>query len=265
MAKHGARHVRKTSVVGSMAVLVVVALVGYLVVTNLRVNKSATVSNDAAELIEHRVQRVDELQSEVNKLGSQIDDYNTLLRNNEMQSGNSEEAGQSTMLPAVTGPGRHRDAERLVDVAQRGRQFRFHRRHRQVRGASAGRRGGGGRAVGRRRRIHADHGPARAADVRGDLLGQRAAAAGPQILAAVHDLGNRPVDGMLQSLDDSRAIQIYKQYVDAFGLGYDVEVNRSLTFQRTPLVLNPLRYAKAFESGGSNESANGGQTTSATN
>lgn len=105
MAKHGARHVRKTSVVGSMAVLVVVALVGYLVVTNLRVNKSATVSNDAAELIEHRVQRVDELQSEVNKLGSQIDDYNTLLRNNEMQSGNSEEAGQSTMLPAVTGPG----------------------------------------------------------------------------------------------------------------------------------------------------------------
>ena len=74
-----------------------------------------------------------------------------------------------------------------------------------------------------------------------------------------------PVDGMLQSLDDSRAIQIYKQYVDAFGLGYDVEVNRSLTFQRTPLVLNPLRYAKAFESGGSNESANGGQTTSATN
>ena len=95
MAKHGARHVRKTSVVGSMAVLVVVALVGYLVVTNLRVNKSATVSNDAAELIEHRVQRVDELQSEVNKLGSQIDDYNTLLRNNEMQSGNSEEAGQS--------------------------------------------------------------------------------------------------------------------------------------------------------------------------
>ena len=50
---------------------------------------------------------------------------------------------------------------------------------------------------------------------------------------------------MLQSLDDSRAIQIYKQYVDAFGLGYDVEVNRSLTFQRTPLVLNPLRYAKA--------------------
>lgn len=265
MAKHGARHVRKTSVVGSMAVLVVVALVGYLVVTNLRVNKSATVSSDAAELIEHRVQRVDELQSEVNKLGSQIDDYNTLLRNNEMQSGNSEEAGQSTMLPAVTGPGvtvtlndssmwrsavdssgstadidkyvvHQQDVEAVVDALWAG--------------------GAESMQIMDQRVL-----PTSAVICSGNvLLLQGRKYSPPFTISAIG-----PVDGMLQSLDDSRAIQIYKQYVDAFGLGYDVEVNRSLTFQRTPLVLNPLRYAKAFESGGSNESANGGQTTSATN
>lgn len=242
MAKHGARHVRKTSVVGSMAVLVVVALVGYLVVTNLRVNKSATVSNDAAELIEHRVQRVDEL-----------------------QSGNSEEAGQSTMLPAVTGPGvtvtlndssmwrsavdssgstadidkyvvHQQDVEAVVDALWAG--------------------GAESMQIMDQRVL-----PTSAVICSGNvLLLQGRKYSPPFTISAIG-----PVDGMLQSLDDSRAIQIYKQYVDAFGLGYDVEVNRSLTFQRTPLVLNPLRYAKAFESGGSNESANGGQTTSATN
>ena len=265
MAKHGARHVRKTSVVGSMAVLVVVALVGYLVVTNLRVNKSATVSNDAAELIEHRVQRVDELQSEVNKLGSQIDDYNTLLRNNEMQSGNSEEAGQSTMLPAVTGPGvtvTLNDSSMwrsAVDSSGSTADIDKYVVHQQDVEAVVD-------AL-----VHDLHGfgascpqrvlPTSAVICSGNvLLLQGRKYSPPFTISAIG-----PVDGMLQSLDDSRAIQIYKQYVDAFGLGYDVEVNRSLTFQRTPLVLNPLRYAKAFESGGSNESANGGQTTSATN
>lgn len=48
--------------VGSVAVLVVVAITGYLFVTNLRVNQTSTVSSDTAGLVEQRVKQVNTLQ-----------------------------------------------------------------------------------------------------------------------------------------------------------------------------------------------------------
>lgn len=257
MAKHGARHVRKTSVVGSMAVLVVVALVGYLVVTNLRVNKSATVSNDAAELIEHRVQRVDELQSEVNKLGSQIDDYNTLLRNNEMQSGNSEEAGQSTMLPAVTGPGvtvtlndssmwrsavdssgstadidkyvvHQQDVEAVVDALWAGGAESMQIMDQRVLFNSAVRCSGN------------------------VLLLQGKKYSPPFKISAIG-----PVEGMRKALDDSEEVSIYKQYVSAFGLGWQVDEKTKLHFDATDALQQPLQYAKALENDKNGDSQEG--------
>ena len=54
--------------VGSVAVLVVVAITGYLFVTNLRVNQTSTVSSDTAGLVEQRVKQVNTLQKEVNAL-----------------------------------------------------------------------------------------------------------------------------------------------------------------------------------------------------
>lgn len=257
MAKHGARHVRKTSVVGSMAVLVVVALVGYLVVTNLRVNKSATVSNDAAELIEHRVQRVDELQSEVNKLGSQIDDYNTLLRNNEMQSGNSEEAGQSTMLPAVTGPGvtvtlndssmwrsavdssgstadidkyvvHQQDVEAVVDALWAGGAESMQIMDQRVLFNSAVRCSGN------------------------VLLLQGKKYSPPFKISAIG-----PVEDMRKALDDSEEVSIYKQYVSAFGLGWQVDEKTKLHFDTTDALQQPLQYAKALENDKNGDSQEG--------
>ena len=257
MAKHGARHVRKTSVVGSMAVLVVVALVGYLVVTNLRVNKSATVSNDAAELIEHRVQRVDELQSEVNKLGSQIDDYNTLLRNNEMQSGNSEEAGQSTMLPAVTGPGvtvtlndssmwrsavdssgstadidkyvvHQQDVEAVVDALWAGGAESMQIMDQRVLFNSAVRCSGN------------------------VLLLQGKKYSPPFKISAIGS-----VEGMRKALDDSEEVSIYKQYVSAFGLGWQVDEKTKLHFDATDALQQPLQYAKALENDKNGDSQEG--------
>lgn len=52
-----------------------------------------------------------------------------------------------------------------------------------------------------------------------------------------------PTDAMLQALDDSTAIKIYKQYVSAFGLGWSVETKEKLRFDATDAVLQPLEYA----------------------
>ena len=63
--------------VGSVVVLVVVALTGYLFVTNLRVNRTSTVSSDTAGLVEQRVNQVNTLQKEVNSLSN---DVNTMTK-----------------------------------------------------------------------------------------------------------------------------------------------------------------------------------------
>lgn len=261
MAKHGAKHVKKTSMVGSMAVLVVVALVGFLIVTNLRVNRSTTVSNDAAELIEHRVQQVDELQSEVNTLSSQVDDYNKLLKKSD-QSGdqNSEESGSSTMLPEVSGPGLTvtlNDSamwENVVDSSGSTADIDKYVVHQQdveavVNALWAG--GAESMQIMDQRVL-----PTSAVLCSGNvLLLQGHKYSPPFTISAIG-----PVAEMEQALNESQAIQIYKQYVEAFGLGYKVTEQSNLTFQRTPLLLQPLRYAKIIP-----ENNNGSESNSETN
>ena len=56
-----------------------------------------------------------------------------------------------------------------------------------------------------------------------------------------------PPELMKHALDNSRAVQIYKQYVDAFGLGYEVKDEERLEFASTPLLLQPLQYARVDE------------------
>ena len=73
-------------------------------------------------------------------------------------------------------PGTGGDARRFAAMGEHGRRQRIQRQHQRLRGAPAGHRSRGQRAVGGRRRIHADHGPARIVQLRRTLLRQRAAA-----------------------------------------------------------------------------------------
>ena len=50
---------------------VVVALTGFLLSTNVRVNRTATVTNDTADLVEQGVSEVNQLQNDVNDLQRQ--------------------------------------------------------------------------------------------------------------------------------------------------------------------------------------------------
>ena len=106
MAKRTGRHTAKRSKVAGIAVFLVLMLSGFLLATNLRVNRSVVVSNDTADLVEQRVKRVNSLRKEVDGLSSKVDDLSkTLNSESDDDSQDGEDAGVGTMLPAVEGPG----------------------------------------------------------------------------------------------------------------------------------------------------------------
>ena len=61
VGKHGARH----SLWGGVAVFVVIALTGFLLSTNVRVNRTVAATNDTADLVEQGVDEANQLQQDV--------------------------------------------------------------------------------------------------------------------------------------------------------------------------------------------------------
>ena len=106
MAKHTGKHTAKRSKAAGAAAVLVLMFSGFLLVTNLRVNRSVVVTNDTAELVEQRVKKVNSLQTEVDALSSRVNDLSkTLSSQDGTDPQDSESAGTGTMLPAVEGPG----------------------------------------------------------------------------------------------------------------------------------------------------------------
>ena len=62
---------------------------------------------------------------------------------------------------------------------------------------------------------------------------------------------------MRKALDDSEEVSIYKQYVSAFGLGWQVDEKTKLHFDATDALQQPLQYAKALENDKNGESQEG--------
>ena len=55
-----------------------------------------------------------------------------------------------------------------------------------------------------------------------------------------------PVDNMKKALDSSQDVTIYRQYVSAFGLGWQVDEKEKLHFDATDALQQPLQYAQAM-------------------
>lgn len=241
--KHAAN--ARTSVLGSISVVIVIAFVGFLIVTNMRVNRTTIVSSDAAELVEHQVQRVDGLQTEVNDLAAQVDSLSKQVTTDGDTDG--EDSGSSTMLPAVEGPGvtvTLNDSsmwESAVDSSGSSADIDKYVVHQGdieavVNALWAG--GAESMQIMDQRVL-----PTSAVICSGTLLllqGRKYSP--PYVISAIG-----PTQSMLDALDDSEAIRIYKQYVDAFGLGYDVKEEAHLEFAASPMSLQPLQYAKVLQ------------------
>ena len=65
-------------------------------------------------------------------------------------------------------------------------------------------------------------------------------------------------DDLIQALDASPTIAIYKQYVSAFGLGWKVERKKDLHFDQCAKLLQPLKYAKVTGNGQESDSESAG-------
>ncbi|RYQ35571.1 hypothetical protein PG2009B_0209 [Bifidobacterium pseudolongum subsp. globosum] len=245
MAKRTPKHGTRKTLIGSISVFLVIIFAGFLLVTNMRVNRTTTVSSDAAELVENRVKQADRLQQEVNELSAQVGALSA--REDSRKSTASENAGSSTMLPAVEGPGitvTLKDSsmwQSVADTAGSSVDWDKYVVHQQDVEAVVNALWAGGaesmEVMGQRLL------PTSAVICSGNvLLLQGKKYSPPFTISAIG-----PPELMKHALDNSRAVQIYKQYVDAFGLGYEVKDEERLEFASTPLLLQPLQYARVDE------------------
>ena len=245
MAKNSAKHGTNRSIWSGLAVFVVFAFSGSLLMTNLRVNRTTTVTSDTSELVEQRVEQVNELQKQVNTLSSQVNMLNTLAGDDGEQDtdGQSEDAGQGTMLAAVEGEGLSvtlNDSplwENMVDSSGSASNINDYVIHQQDVEAvvNALGRGGAESMMIQDQRVLFNSAVICQGNV---LLLQGKKYSPPYTISAIG-----PVTMMRAALDSSPAIDIYKQYVSAFGLGWKVETQNSLKFPETAALLQPLRYA----------------------
>ena len=106
VGKHGARH----SLWGGVAVFVVIALTGFLLSTNVRVNRTVAVTNDTADLVEQGVDEANQLQQDVSDLTEQVANLTDALKadgtdSTQNQGKDSSNVDSSLMLPALSGSG----------------------------------------------------------------------------------------------------------------------------------------------------------------
>ncbi|MCI1634878.1 DUF881 domain-containing protein [Bifidobacterium sp.] len=246
MTRRNERHRPRHSRAGLFCVALIMALAGFLLVTNLRVNRTVTVTSDTAGLVAEREQLVTKLSAQITNLSEQI---NTLkdLTSSTSSTSDTEDAGSGTVLPAVEGPGLTVTLddsplwEQQVDQSGSSATINDYVVHQQdiesvVNALWAG--GAESMQIQGQRVL-----PTTAVRCVGNvLLLQGKKYSPPYKISAIG-----PTDQMTTALDNSKAIQIYKGYVKTIGLGWSVETSDNLQFAKTTAVLQPLHYATEYK------------------
>lgn len=264
MARHGGKHIAKRSLWGSVTIMVVVALTGYLFATNLRANRTTVVNSDTAQLVEQRVKEVDGLSADVKKLSSDVSTLTELTAKNSDTPSTSEDSGTGTTLPKVEGPGitvTLNDSpmwEQAVDSSGSSSDIDKYVIHQQDLEAVINALWAGGadsmQFMDQRMLFNS------AVICSGNVVSLHGKKYSPPFtISAIGD-----PDQLIEALDESPAIAIYKQYVSAFGLGWKVERKKSLTFDETPSLLQPLKYAAVTKGSGTDTTDTTNDTQSTT-
>ena len=236
VGKHGARH----SLWGGVAVFVVIALTGFLLSTNVRVNRTVAVTNDTADLVEQGVDEVNQLQQDVSDLTEQVANLTDALKadgtdSTQNQGKDSSNVDSSLMLPALSGSGvtvtlddspLWENAVNNNGTTANINDYVIHQQDVEsvVNALWAG--GADALMIMDQRvlfNVLSLHGKKYSPPFTISAIGD------PQRLRA--------------ALNDSEAITILKQYVTAFGIGYKVENAEDLQFPATAALLQQLKYA----------------------
>ncbi|KFI91693.1 hypothetical protein BISA_0980 [Bifidobacterium saguini DSM 23967] len=262
MAKHQGKHSARRSLLSGVAAFVLIALTGFLLSTNVRVNRTTTVNNDTADLVEHSVAEVSQLQSDVNDLQKQVNNLTDALNSkdssdNSTDSSDAADGGDSSlMLPAVSGEGitvTLDDSplwENAVNDNGTTANINDYVIHQQdVESVVNALWAGGAEAM----KIMDQRVLFNSAVIcSGNVLsihGKKYAP--PFTISAIGDQSS-----MRKALNDSNAITILKQYVSAFGIGYKVENKDNLQFEATTALLQQFKYATVDTSKAKDEEQN---------
>lgn len=242
--RHGVRHSWLTSV----AVVLILAMTGYLLVVNVRANRTTYDTSDTAGLVEEQTNRMQQLSAEVNDLSNQIDTLQGLIStdaatpsgSSSPSSSSLDDAGAGAMLKAVTGPGitvTLDDSPLREQAANDPKNVDAYVIHQQdIEAVVNALWNGGAEAM-----MIMDQRVLASTAVRcvgNTLLLEDKKYAPPYTVSAIG-----PSATMLKALDDSEAIRIYKDYVRVYGLGWKVQTVKQLDFPKTSSQLQQLKYA----------------------
>lgn len=244
VGKHGARH----SLWGGVAVFVVVALTGFLLSTNVRVNRTADVTSDTADLVEQGVDEANQLQQDVSDLTEQVANLTDALKADgsgatRRQGKDSSNVDSSLMLPALSGSGvtvtlddspLWENAVNNNGTTANINDYVIHQQDVEsvVNALWAG---GADALMIMDQRVLFNS----AVICSGNVLSLHGKKYSPPFtISAIGD-----PQRLRAALNDSEAITILKQYVTAFGIGYKVENAEDLQFPATAALLQQLKYA----------------------
>ncbi|MFD0704610.1 DUF881 domain-containing protein [Alloscardovia venturai] len=239
------RHRKKKSFVGAVATFVSFALVGWIAVANIQNTRFLSYHSNTVDIIRSRRERIFELQKSINSQAKQIETLQTVVGNTKDNQDSSNADSSSTTIKAVEGPGvtvTLSDSQKWNQVAKDAdvnpNDYVVHQQ--DIEAVVAALWAGGAEAVtiqGERLL------PTSAIKCVGNVLllnGKQYAP--PYVIAAIGD-----TKLMKNSLDDSEAVKIYKQYVDADGLGWQLDTSQLLHFKEVSISPQPMKYATVVE------------------
>ncbi|MDO4913529.1 MAG: DUF881 domain-containing protein [Bifidobacteriaceae bacterium] len=247
MVKKIGKHGTKRTLIESAAVCVVIAITTFLLITNFRVNQSSSTFSDAGQIVEQRVENIAKLKKEVNELNNQVNTLNKLAGTDTSENNTTDDNGSNTVLSAVRGPGvvitlddspLWEDAVNNSSGNTNANDYVIHQQDIEA-VVNALWAGGAEAMMIQDQRVISNSAVLCVGNV---LLLQGKQYSPPYKISAIG-----PTAQMLGALESSAAIKIYKEYVTAFGLGWNVKVENSIELPESPISLQPLRYATVLK------------------
>ncbi|WP_418969247.1 DUF881 domain-containing protein [Alloscardovia omnicolens] len=242
LRKRRGRHSRRPSLIGSIATFISFVLVGWIAVTNVQ-NSDNSYHSNTAEVISSRQKRIAKLQKDIDTKAGQLETLQSVVADSDASANSQNSDNSLSKLPALQGEGvtvTLNDSPKW-DSASKDKNanpndYVVHQQ--DVEAVVNAMWAGGAEAITvQNQRLQ----PTSAIKCVGNVLllnGKQYAP--PYKISAI---GN--IDSLRSTIDNSEAVKIYKQYVEADGLGWQLEENRNLRFPEVPSSLQPMKYAVA--------------------
>ncbi|TCD54345.1 DUF881 domain-containing protein [Alloscardovia theropitheci] len=236
--KRRGRHSKRNGLISAITIFISFAFVGWVAVTNVR-NPGNTYHSNTADVISSRQKRISELQKDIDSTAQKIDTLQRVMSGSNADSTTSDSA--SNTFPQIEGKG----VTVTLDDSQRWEQAARSKDanpndyvvHQQdIEAVVNAMWAGGAEAITiQDQRLM----PTSAIKCIGNVLllnGKQFAP--PYKISAIGD-----IDMLSDTINNSEAVKIYKQYVDADGLGWKFETNQNLNFEEVTVPAQTMKYA----------------------